>query len=72
MSIIPTTHISDEGKGLGLTSNPEELKIYTQKIKDSLVLYKQNPNLVFPTRILDSYTVCGNPSMDIMIRKIVS
>ena len=39
---------------------------------DSLSLYKNNTDLVFPTRVWDSYRLWGDSKMDSMVREIIS
>ena len=40
--------------------------------EDSLVLYNNQENLVFPTRIWDSYQLWGNPQMNNQIKELLS
>ena len=40
--------------------------------KDAMALYNNDPHLIFPTRVWDSYRLWGNQGMDSMIREIVS
>lgn len=39
---------------------------------DQMSLYGNNPNLIFPTRVWDSYQLWGSQEMNSMIREIVS